>query len=100
MEIKTPDGQYIYTIDFSPVRYYRDLYKCMNQGFEVPPYVGDNLDALWDVLTGFIGWPCEIQLSGLASLSKQRRQEATDILKVLDDAEKEFPDDVHIVYVD
>lgn len=75
MEIKTADGTYIYTIDFTPVRHYRDLYSCINEGFELTGRVGENRDALWDCLTGFIDWPCEIRLSGISSLSKQRRAE-------------------------
>lgn len=100
MELKTADGKYIYTIDFKPVKYYRDLYKCINKGFELSGRVGENRDALWDCLTGFIGWPCEIRLSGLSSLHQQRRTELQEILDVFSDAEKEYPDKIHIVYVD
>ena len=100
MEIKTADGTYIYTIDFTPVRHYRDLYSCINEGFELTGRVGENRDALWDCLTGFIGWPCEIRLSGISSLSKQRRAELQKILDVFTNAEKADPDTIHIVYVD
>ena len=100
MEIKTADGTYIYTIDFTPVRHYRDLYSCINEGFELTGRVGENRDALWDCLTGFIGWPCEIRLSGISSLSKQRRAELQKILGVFTNAEKAYPDTIHIVYVD
>ena len=67
---------------------------------ELPDFFGENLDALWDCLTGFIGTPCEIRLSGLSSLTKQRREELQDILDVMADAEAEYPGDFHIVYVD
>ena len=100
MEIKTADGTYIYTIDFTPVRHYRDLYSCINEGFELTGRVGENRDALWDCLTGFIGWPCEIRLSGISSLSKQRRAELQKILDVFTNAEKAYTDTIHIVYVD
>ena len=100
MEIKTADGTYIYTIDCTPVRHYRDLYSCINEGFELTGRVGENRDALWDCLTGFIGWPCEIRLSGISSLSKQRRAELQKILDVFTNAEKAYPDTINIVYVD
>ena len=100
MEIKTADGTYIYTIDFTPVRHYRDLYSCINEGFELTGRVGENRDALWDCLTGFIDWPCEIRLSGISSLSKQRRAELQKILDVFTNAEIAYPDTIHIVYVD
>ena len=92
--------EFIYTVDFRPVKYYRDLYKCLKVGMDLPAFFGENLDALWDCLTGFIGWPCEIRLTGLSSLSKQRREELQDILDVLEEGQKKYPQDIHIVYVD
>ena len=100
MDHTTPEETYVYTIDFRPVKYYRDLYKCVNAGFGLTCMVGENLDALWDCLTGFIGWPCEIRLTGLSSLSKQRREELQDILDVLEEGQQKYPQDIHIVYVD
>ena len=50
------------------------------KGLDLPDFFGENLDALWDCLTGFIGYPCDIRLTGLSSLSKQRRRSFKDIL--------------------
>lgn len=100
MEIKTAEGTYIYTVDFRPVQCYLDLYGCINEGFELTGYVGENLDALWDTLTGFIGTPCEIRLYGLTKLSKQRRREVQKMLDVMEEAAKEYPGEYRILYVD
>ena len=97
--MERPDfkADFVYTVDFRPVKYYRDLYKCIKKGFD---FFGENLDALWDCLTGFIGYPCDIRLTGLSSLSKQRRRELQDILDLLSEAEKENPDEFRILYID
>lgn len=57
-------ADFVYSIDFRSVKYYRDLYGCIKTGLALPDFFGENRDALWDCLTGFIGWPCEIRLSG------------------------------------
>ena len=99
MESAAFHATYIYSIDFSAVNHFRELYKRIYDGFHLSG-MGENLDALWDVLTGFIDWPCEIRLSGISSLSKQRRAELQKILDVFTNAEKAYPDTIHIVYVD
>ena len=100
--MERPDfkADFVYTVDFRPVKYYRDLYKCIKNGLDLPDFFGENLDALWDCLTGFIGYPCDIRLTGLSSLSKQRRRELQDILDLLSEAEKENPDEFRILYID
>lgn len=100
--MERPDfkADFVYTVDFRPVKYYRDFYKCLKTGLNLPDFFGENLDALWDCLTGFIGYPCEIRLFGLSALNKQRRQELQDILDLLAEAEEKYPDEFHIVYVD
>ena len=90
----------VYTVDFRPVKHDRDLYKCIKKGLDLPDFFGENLDALWDCLTGFIGYPCDIRLTGLSALSKQRRRELQDILDLLSEAEKENPDEFRILYID
>ena len=100
--MERPDfkADFVYTVDFRPVKYYRDLYKCIKKGLDLPDFFGENLDALWDCLTVFIVYPCDIRLTGLSSLSKQRRRELQDILDLLSEAEKENPDEFRILYID
>lgn len=47
-------------IDFSKCKYPMDLHNEIREKLELPEWYGDNLDALWDMLTGFIETPIEI----------------------------------------
>ena len=67
--MERPDfkADFVYTVDFRPVKHYRDLYKCIKNGLDLPDFFGENRDALWDCLTGFIRCPCDIRFSGISS---------------------------------
>lgn len=47
-------------IDFSFCKYPLDLHNEIREKLELPMWYGNNLDALWDVLTGFIETPINI----------------------------------------
>lgn len=47
-------------IDFSKCKYPLDLHNEIREKLELPEWYGNNLDALWDMLTGFIETPIEI----------------------------------------
>ena len=47
-------------IDFSKCKYPIDLHNEIREKLELPKWYGNNLDALWDMLTGFIETPIEI----------------------------------------
>ena len=47
-------------IDFSKCKYPMDLHNEIRKKLELPEWYGNNLDALWDMLTGFIETPIEI----------------------------------------
>ena len=49
-------------IDFSECKYPMDLHKKISEGLELPEWYGNNLDALWDMLTGFIETPISISV--------------------------------------
>ncbi|MDR0791678.1 MAG: barstar family protein [Chitinophagaceae bacterium] len=44
-------------IDFSRIGTAKDLYKTLSHSWQLPDYFGNNLDALWDVVTGYIKLP-------------------------------------------
>ena len=50
----------IIVIDFSKCKYPMDLHNEIRKKLELPEWYGNNLDALWDILTGFIETPIEI----------------------------------------
>ncbi len=47
-------------IDFSECKYPLDLHNELSEKLELPEWYGNNLDALWDMLTGFIETPVTI----------------------------------------
>ena len=47
-------------IDFSKCKYPLDLHNEIREKLELPEWYGNNLDALWDMLTGFIETPVSI----------------------------------------
>ena len=47
-------------IDFSQCKYPLDLHNEIREKLELPEWYGNNLDALWDMLTGFIETPIEV----------------------------------------
>lgn len=49
------------TIDFKSVRSYADFYTQLQEKLELPPYFGENLDALYDCISGEIKMPLEIE---------------------------------------
>ena len=50
------------TIDFSKCQYPMDLHNEIKEKLELPEWYGNNLDALWDMLTGFIETPINISV--------------------------------------
>ena len=49
-------------IDFSKCKYPIDLHNEIREKLELPEWYGNNLDALWDMLTGFIETPINIKV--------------------------------------
>lgn len=49
-------------IDFSKCKYPMDLHNEIRGKLELPEWYGNNLDALWDILTGFIETPIDINV--------------------------------------
>lgn len=50
-------------IDFSECKYPMDLHNEIKEKLELPEWYGSNLDALWDMLTGFIETPITITVT-------------------------------------
>ena len=51
-----------YTIDFTAVKTVWYFYEAIKKGLELPDWFGKNLDALWDMLTGYIEYPAIIYI--------------------------------------
>ena len=71
-----------YLIDFTGVKNYDDLHDALSQGFNFPPYYGRNMDALWDLLTGWIASHAVIYLKGLNKLPDKLKEKKTVMLEL------------------
>ena len=71
-----------YTIDFTEVKTVWYFYEAIIKGLEVPEWCGKNLDALWDILTGFIDAPAVVYFKGVNKLPNELQEEMEDILRI------------------
>ncbi|AGH74980.1 barstar family protein [Edwardsiella piscicida] len=58
--------------DFNQIADLAAFYRQFSQAFTLAPRFGNNLDALWDVLTGDIGMPLEITFVNFDAAKKRR----------------------------
>lgn len=58
-----------YTIDFADVVDLSDFYQRIIKGLDFPDWCGESLDAIWDMLTGYMEAPAHITVIGGISLT-------------------------------
>lgn len=73
-------------IDFVNIGDYEDFYKQLKSKLELPDYFGDNLDALYDVISGELEMPLHIEF---VNMSVDQLETFEDLLTTLEDAEDE-----------
>ena len=76
-------------IDFLTIGDYEDFYKQLKEKLTLPEYFGDNLDALYDVITGELEMPLHIEF---VNMSVEQLEIFEDLLTTLEDAEDEVED--------
>ena len=76
-------------IDFVDLGDYEDFYDQLKSKLTLPKDFGDNLDALYDSLTGFVELPLHIEF---VNLSVEQLEIFEDLLTTLEDAEDELED--------
>ena len=52
------------TIDFTGAKNWDEVHERISKPLDFPEWYGKNLDALWDLLTGYIA-PCNIKIKGV-----------------------------------
>lgn len=77
------------TIDFCAIKTYADFYEQLKQKIELPDYFGDNLDALYDVISGEVSLPMEIHF---INMSLDQLEEFSNLLNTMKDLEQEIED--------
>lgn len=73
-------------IDFSEIGDYEDFYTQLKEKLTLPDYFGDNLDALFDSITGDVELPLHIEF---VNMSVDQLETFEDLLTTLEDAEDE-----------
>ncbi|MBQ4088855.1 MAG: barstar family protein [Clostridia bacterium] len=79
---------YQYTLDFSDCSTVYDAYRAIDKQFDLPIQCGENLNAFWDVLTGFIGRPAQITVCRKTK-NKDTEELLSELLAVLHEAEND-----------
>lgn len=73
-------------IDFLEIGDYEDFYTQLKEKLTLPEHFGDNLDALFDVITGELEMPLHLEF---VNLSVEQLEIFEDLLTTLEDAEEE-----------
>ena len=71
-----------YTINFTGVNTVWYFYEAVEKGLELPDWFGKNLDALWDMLTGYVEYPTVVYFKGVNTLSDEFHEEMEIILRI------------------
>lgn len=84
-------------IDFLEIGDYEDFYTQLKEKLPLPEHFGDNLDALYDVITGELEMPLHLEF---VNLSVEQLEIFEDLLTTLEDAEDEVEDFTFSYYLE
>ncbi|PPZ92498.1 barnase inhibitor [Cloacibacterium normanense] len=84
-------------IDFLEIGDYEDFYAQLKEKLTLPEHFGDNLDALFDVITGEIEIPLHLEF---VNMSVEQLEIFEDLLTTLEDAEDEVEDFTFAYYLE
>lgn len=76
-------------IDFTEIGDYEDFFVQLKDKITLPAHFGENLDALFDVLTGELALPLHLEF---VNMSVDQLEIFEDLLTTLEDAEDEVDD--------
>lgn len=74
-------------IDFSEIGDEQDFYQQLKQKLSLPENFGDNLDALYDSLTGFVELPLHLEF---INMSVNQLEDFETLLETLEEADEEI----------
>ena len=78
-----------YTLNFSDCANIGEVYAVIKKELELPSWCGENLDALWDALTGMMYTPAVITIKTVAKRT-ELQQSINDIVEIFREAETEY----------
>ena len=74
-------------IDIKNIDNEKEFYEIIRNKLDLPEYFGDNLDALWDSITGYIELPIKIRF---LNFNNKKSDFFISLKEVFIDAEKEL----------
>ncbi|MFP3832803.1 barstar family protein [Chryseobacterium sp. SIMBA_028] len=84
-------------IDFTDIGDYEDFYTQLKEKVQLPEYFGDNLDALFDIITGELEMPLHLEF---VNMTVDQLEIFEDLLTTLEDAEEEVEDFTFSYYLE
>ena len=84
-------------IDFLEIGDYEDFYAQLKEKLTLTEHFGDNLDALFDVITGELEMPLHLEF---VNMSVEQLEIFEDLLTTLEDAEDEVQDFTFAYYLE
>ncbi len=90
-----------YTIDLAGVTDLSEFYQKIIKGLEFPDWCGENLDAIWDMLTGYMETPVHITVIGgkaITDILEEKFQILKDTFDEFVEWHKKYDEEVIIVY--
>ena len=84
-------------IDFLEIGDYEDFYAQLKEKLTLPEHFGDNLDALFDVITGELEMPLHLEF---VNMSVEQLEIFEDLLTTSEDAEDEVEDFTFAYYLE
>lgn len=88
-----------YIFDRNEFNWSEEFYRLIKEKFNLPEWFGENADALWDMLTGFVKTPCEITFKNFARKENGYNERNINlILSCFKDAEKKYPSKFKIIF--
>lgn len=76
--------------NFSKIYTYHTFYTLCKQKLNLPAYFGNNLDALWDYITGDMELPITIHFTGISPYHEKKFKA---LLQLMQEAAHEMPGD-------
>ena len=84
-------------IDFVELGDYDDFFAQLKEKLTLPEFFGDNLDALYDSITGFVALPLHLEF---VNMSVEQLEMFEDLLVTLEDADDELDDFTFAYYLE
>lgn len=87
-----------FKLDFSDCRYLGEIYAHIKKELQLPQWCGENLDALWDAVTGIMYTPAEITI--IPHVKRNELQdEVQEIIAVFQEAKQDF-DEISVIVLE